>query len=233
MAGRESLFQSLSHEIRQSIMVMLSGEPRTYTYLLDELGVESGHLAYHLRQMGGVVEKDGEGVYHLTALGVEAYLFLKDETPEPQRERTSTQNTFTNVIYLLLILATVSSVIVLNRTDITELYNGFYLGEAVVQVDRSLTTVYDVFDQQGVSRATWTDMVFTLTRLKDSLERLDGSVINCTHEVTLMRFYVDEFTEVMLSGDDEYPGLAIELRPLIREYHSLLVELEPRLRDAL
>jgi hypothetical protein len=212
---------------------MLSGEPRTYTYLLDELGVESGHLAYHLRQMGGVVEKDGEGVYHLTALGVEAYLFLKDETPESQRERTSTQKTFTNVIYLLLLLATVSSVMVLNRTDITELYNGFYLGEAVVQVDKSLTTVYDVFDQQGVSRSTWTDMVFALTRLKDSLERLDGSVINCTHEVALMRFYVDEFTEVMLSGDDEYPELAIEFRRLIREYHSLLVELEPRLREAL
>lgn len=233
MAGRESLFQSLSHEIRQSILVMLSGEPRTYTYLLDELGVESGHLAYHLRQMGGVVEKDGEGVYHLTDLGKEAYLFLNDETPVPQRERTSTQKTFTNVIYLLLILATISSMIVLNRADLTELYNGFYLGEAVVQVDRSLTTVYDVFDQQGVSRSTWTDMVFALTRLKDSLERLDESVINCTHEVTLMRFYVDEFTEVMLSGDDEYPGLAIELRPLIREYHSLLIELEPRLREAL
>lgn len=233
MAERESLFQSLSHEIRQSILVMLSGEPRTYTYLLDELGVESGHLAYHLRQMGGVVEKDGDGLYHLTDLGVEAYLFLKDETPVPQRERTSTQKTFTNVIYLLLILATVSSVIVLNRTDLTELYNGFYLGEAVVQVDRSLTIVYDVFDQQGVSRATWTDMVFALTRLKDTLERLDESVINCTHEVTLMRFYVDEFTEVMLSGDDEYPELAIEHRPLIREYHSLLVELEPRLREAL
>ncbi len=232
MAGRESLFQSLSHEIRQSILVMLSGEPRTYTYLLEELGVESGHLAYHIRQMGGVVEKDGEGVYHLTALGKEAYLFLKDETPA-QRERTSTQKTFTNVIYLLLILATVSSVIVINRTDLAELYNGFYLGEAVVHVDRSLTTVYDVFDQQGVSRATWTDMVFALTRLKDSLERLDGSVINCTHEVTLMRFYIDEFTEVMLSGDEEYPELAIELRPLIREYHSLLVELEPRLREAL
>lgn len=83
MAERESFFQSLSHEIRQSILVMLSGEPRTYTYLLDELGVESGHLAYHLRQMGGVVEKDGNGLYHLTDLGVEAYLFLKDETPVP------------------------------------------------------------------------------------------------------------------------------------------------------
>jgi hypothetical protein len=48
-----------------------------------------------------------------------------------------------------------------------------------------------------------------------------------------MRFYIDEFTDVMLSGDEEYPGLAIEHRPLIREYHSLLVELGTRLRDAL
>ncbi len=231
MAGRESLFQSLSHEIRQSILVMLSGEPRTYTYLLEELGVESGHLAYHLRQMGGVVEKDGDGVYRLTDLGREAYLFLKDKTPG--QEKASKRRIVSNGVILLLILVTVSSVIIFNQTDLTELYNEFYLGEAVVQLDRSLLTAYEVFDQQGVSRSTWTDMVFTLTRLKDSLERLDESVIDCTHEVTLMRFYIDEFTDVMLSGDDEYPGLAIEHRPLIREYHSLLVDLEPRLREAL
>ena len=48
-----------------------------------------------------------------------------------------------------------------------------------------------------------------------------------------MQFYVDEFTEVMLSGDEEYPELTIEHRPLIREYQSLLIDLEPRLRDAL
>ena len=231
MAGRESLFQSLSHEIRQSILVMLSQEPRTYTYLLEELGVESGHLAYHLRQMGGVVEKDGDGVYHLTELGREAYHFLKDKTPG--QEKASNRRVISNGVILLLILVTVSSVLIFNQTDLAELYNEFYLGEAVVQLDRSLLTVYEVFDQQGVSRATWTDMVFTLTRLMDSLERLDESVIDCTHEVALMRFYAEEFTEVMLSGDDEYPGLAIEHRPLIREYHSLLVDLEPRLREAL
>ena len=231
MAGRESLFQSLSHEIRQSILVMLSQEPRTYTNLLEELGVESGHLAYHLRQMGGVVEKDGDGVYRLTDLGREAYLFLKDKTPG--QEKTSQRRMVSNGVILLLILATISFVVVFNQIDFTGLYNEFYLGEAVVQLDRSLLVVYDVFDQQGVSRATWTDMVFTLTRLCDSLERLDESVIDCTHEVALMRFYTDEFTEVMLSGDDEYPGLAIEHRPLIREYHSLLVDLEPRLRETL
>lgn len=231
MAGRETLFQSLSHEIRQSILVMLSQQPRTYTYLLDELGVESGHLAYHLRQMGGVVEKDREGVYRLTGLGREAYLFLKDERLDP--EKPPYRRVVSNGVILLLILVTISSVVIFNQTDLSELYNEFYLGEAIVQLDRSLIAVYEVFDQQGVSRSTWTDMVFTLTRLKDSLERLDESVIDCTHVVTLMRFYIDEFTDVMLSGDDEYPGLAIEHRPLIREYHSLLVDLEPRLREAL
>ena len=231
MAGRESLFQSLSHEIRQSILVMLSQEPRTYTYLLEELGVESGHLAYHLRQMGGVVEKDQEGVYHLTDLGKEAYLFLKDKAPG--QVKASQRRIVSNGVILLLILVTVGSVLVFNQADLTELYNDFYLGEAVVQLDRSLLAVYEVFDQQGVNRATWTDMVFTLTKLCDSLERLDESVIDCTHEVALMRFYVEEFTEVMLSGDDEYPRLAIDYRPLIREYHSLLVSLEPRLQEAL
>ena len=44
--------------------------------LLDELEIESGHLAYHLRNLNDLLDKDKSGKYFLNRKGIDAHVFL-------------------------------------------------------------------------------------------------------------------------------------------------------------
>jgi DNA-binding transcriptional ArsR family regulator len=233
LSDRESIFQALSHPLRQSVVSMLSEEPRTYTYLLEALDVESGHIAYHLRHMGGVVEKDDEGLYRLTKLGWEAYRFMAQERPQEEDAPVPFIRLLAYGAALVLIVILSSSVLIFTSTDGYIDPTGQYLTESIELTGRSLNIIYDIFDQTYIDRATWTDMTITLIKLQDRLEKLEESSGILYPECKELLFFIDEFTDVMSAPDSQFPSATIEHRPLLRDYHFLLVSLEPRLRTAL
>jgi DNA-binding transcriptional ArsR family regulator len=60
------MFSSLKHPARRKILRMLSERSMTFSQLLEELGVSSSHLTYHLENLGELVTKTENGKYKLS-----------------------------------------------------------------------------------------------------------------------------------------------------------------------
>jgi hypothetical protein len=64
------MFSSLKHPARRKILRMLADKPLTFSQMLEELGVSSSHLTYHLESLGELVTKASSGDYSLSTFGV-------------------------------------------------------------------------------------------------------------------------------------------------------------------
>ncbi|MCW4006976.1 MAG: winged helix-turn-helix domain-containing protein [Candidatus Bathyarchaeota archaeon] len=74
MSGSEeeiysTIFSSLKHPARRKILRMLSEKPMTFSQMLEELGISSSHLTYHLESLGELLSKLEDGKYKLSAFG--------------------------------------------------------------------------------------------------------------------------------------------------------------------
>ncbi len=67
------ILQALSHKERRGILKIIGAtqEGVTYSSILGETELNTGHLNYHLRSLEGLIEK-GDGLYRLTPLGAKA-----------------------------------------------------------------------------------------------------------------------------------------------------------------
>ena len=83
------IFSALKHPFRRKILSMLKETPLTYTDILNGLGVETGLLNYHLENLSGLISKDKDGRYTLSAFGKAATdLTTRVEMPFKERVRT-------------------------------------------------------------------------------------------------------------------------------------------------
>ena len=80
----ELIIQGLGHRERRNILKIISLAPQgaAYSEILGELGLNTGSMNYHLRQLDGLVERNGERRYHLTPLGKRALAVLGSMTDE-------------------------------------------------------------------------------------------------------------------------------------------------------
>jgi len=71
------ILQALSHKERRGILQIIGAtqEGVTYSSILGETELNTGHLNYHLRSLEGLIEK-GDGLYKLTPLGTKALNIL-------------------------------------------------------------------------------------------------------------------------------------------------------------
>jgi hypothetical protein len=106
------IFTSLKHTIRRRIMRMLAEKPLTYSEILETLGIDSGHLSYHLENLGELAYNDQSGHYHLSSFGraaVELMSGIEEQVPIPSRSKKKPRNlfatTYSIVLALLLVLA--------------------------------------------------------------------------------------------------------------------------------
>jgi hypothetical protein len=84
----EAVLQALGHMERRRILdvVASSGNGVVYSDILNEMGVNTGKLNYHLKLLEGVVEKDDSRRYRLTELGVRAMKLLRGLTEDLDEE---------------------------------------------------------------------------------------------------------------------------------------------------
>ncbi|MGC9169800.1 MAG: ArsR/SmtB family transcription factor [Thermoproteus sp.] len=66
------IFEALANPLRRRILELLADRPRLYSELMDALSVDSPTLAFHLKRLDGLVEKDEKGFYRLTQMGARA-----------------------------------------------------------------------------------------------------------------------------------------------------------------
>jgi predicted transcriptional regulator len=80
----EIIIQGLGHRERRNILkiISLTEEGAVYSEILGELGLNTGRMNYHLRQLEGLVERKGDRRYHLTPLGKKALSVLHSMTEE-------------------------------------------------------------------------------------------------------------------------------------------------------
>ena len=72
-----TMFSSLKHPVRRKILRMLSDKPTSFSVMLEELGVSSSHLTYHLESLGELLSKTNGGDYKLSTFGEAAVSTMK------------------------------------------------------------------------------------------------------------------------------------------------------------
>jgi predicted transcriptional regulator len=80
----ELIIQGLGHRERRNILKIISLTPQgaIYSDILGELGLNTGSMNYHLRQLEGLIERNDERRYHLTPLGKRALAVLGSMTDD-------------------------------------------------------------------------------------------------------------------------------------------------------
>jgi DNA-binding transcriptional ArsR family regulator len=63
------MFSSLKHPVRRKILRMLAEKTMSFSQMLEELGVSSSHLTYHLENLGELLSKADNGQYRLSTFG--------------------------------------------------------------------------------------------------------------------------------------------------------------------
>ena len=109
------MFTSLKHPARRKILRMLAEKPKNFSRILEELGISSSHLTYHLENLGELVTKMDDARYKLSTFGKAAVLTMKgvEETPDIKSKHvlalSMTWRTFFAVLMIgIVVLAAVS-----------------------------------------------------------------------------------------------------------------------------
>jgi len=123
------IFSALKHPIRRRILRSLEPSRRTYTELLNDLGVDTGLLNYHLEHLGSLIRKNEEGGYSLSDFGVAA-LRLTNRIEDP-RERKDDFHILglrfprTPVILIVIALLLISNLFLWNSLSESQRWYGY------------------------------------------------------------------------------------------------------------
>lgn len=103
------MFTSLKHPARRKILRMLAGKPKNFSRILEELGISSSHLTYHLENLGELVTKMEDGRYRLSTFGKAAVLTMKgvEETPEIEPKHVFALDMRWRSLFAVLMIAVV------------------------------------------------------------------------------------------------------------------------------
>ena len=84
---------------------MLSEESLTFTAMLNQLGIESPHLTYHLDSLGVLISKTESGKYRLSTFGRAAVATMGwvEEAPKPEPQPVPVTTKWKAVLVLLVI----------------------------------------------------------------------------------------------------------------------------------
>jgi len=226
----DTRYKALDHPIRRDIIQLLASEPQTYSRLLEKLDIESGHLAYHLRNLEELVEKDPEGNYQLNREGKQAYKFLTGDS-EPQE---APQSLYTKAIVLIvsfLVIVIIGVTLLGAPTRNNEQHIAELREETTLLNLEALDTIYEVFEDWEIPREHWTGLLLKIVKIRSNLEELYTLTGLESYNVYAneLETYEDELSSVVIVGDPGYMSLTVEKRYLIRELHAILLEIDEML----
>lgn len=100
------IFASLKHPIRRKIMRMLANEHLAFSEILESLSIDSGHLSYHLENLGDLVTRSQDGKYGLSSIGIAAVKLMSGVEEHPSIPYHKESKTMLGVVnFYSLILA--------------------------------------------------------------------------------------------------------------------------------
>ncbi len=111
------MFTSLKHPVRRKILRMLASKPMTFMEMVDQLGVSSSHLTYHLENLGELIFKMEDGRYRLSTFGQATVSAMRgvEEAPEIEPKRRlklspKWKTIVTGLLVAVIVLAAMSTV---------------------------------------------------------------------------------------------------------------------------
>jgi hypothetical protein len=217
-------YKALDHTIRREIVILLAKAPHTYSQLLTKLGIESGHLAYHIRNLNELLDKDTRGNYFLNAKGKQAYDFLTGKTRMP--EENGKEGPVLFIVFFLIVF--LMGIILFSPTDkIAQIRYEEQKSETIIMLNQSLDMIYEIFEDWEIPRDHWTNLLLNIVNIRSNLENIHA--LNSETQLKIyseeLDYYESELSNVITVGDPEYFTLTIEKRHLIRELHSLILEI--------
>lgn len=78
------IFKSLKHPIRRKILRILVDRQMAFSEILDILSIDSGHLSYHIENLGDLVKRSANGKYELSSIGIAAVDLMSGVEERPQ-----------------------------------------------------------------------------------------------------------------------------------------------------
>lgn len=229
---QEQLFKALDHEIRREILKRMGENPATYTELLKELGIESGHLAYHLRNMEELLEKDSDGFYSLTRSGKRAFSFLMEEPfSKPRKDNPFILVSLAAILFLTVVVASCVFISVTNRERLDQQKLEQLQIEASLQIDAALNTIYQIFEHYETPREKWMELFMKTVMIRRSLEETSEykAVGELDSIISKLEEYESEMFQVLKHRDEKYLELTVEKRYIVRELQTLLLEIDVKI----
>ncbi|MDR0493475.1 MAG: winged helix-turn-helix domain-containing protein [Nitrososphaerota archaeon] len=103
------MFTSLKHPVRRKILRMLNDKPMTFMEIVDNIGVSSSNLTYHLESLGELIYKVENGRYKLSSFGRATVSAMKgvEDTPEIEPKRRIKLSTRWKTIFSVLLIAVI------------------------------------------------------------------------------------------------------------------------------
>ncbi len=103
------MFTSLKHPVRRKILRMLANKPMTFMEIVENLGVSTSHLTYHLESLGELVSKMDNSQYKLSTFGLATVSAMNsvEEAPQTEIKRRIKLNFKWKAIFGALLIAVV------------------------------------------------------------------------------------------------------------------------------
>ena len=223
---RRKIIKALNHDFRKRILESVAKGRVTYTDLLKLTGVESGYLAYHLRNMGDLLEKGEEG-YALTPLGLEAYSMLHGRLETPKRPITLPRVAAATLLIIILVSTlNYAYTISLNKSaDERREANRLTLRNHTGEM---MGVIVKAFEYVEVPRSIWTEILIHSTLLQKDLEvmQIENDPLTPTNLIPSIDELINEATRTLSSSDSAYLALSRENRQLLRDIYDDLFTLK-------
>ncbi len=120
------MFSSLKHPVRRKILRMLGNKPMTFMEMVEELGISSPNLTYHLESLGELIAKMENDKYKLSSFGLATINAMRGieevHDAEPKRRASSFKWKIVSAALLVIVLV-MASMTTLEFTYINQLSN--------------------------------------------------------------------------------------------------------------
>ena len=179
------IFSALKHPIRRRILRSLEPNRRTYTELLNDLGVDTGLLNYHLDHLGSLIRKDEDGRYMLSDFGVAA-LGLTTRIEDPREKKDDFhflgfRFPRTPVILIVFALLLISNLFLWNSLSESERWYGYRFDYNINRVNQWYSVFVSKMDRSLV------DAVLNREELEGVHDSLAGLLLSVSRVTPLDR----------------------------------------------
>lgn len=83
------ILSALKHPLRRKILRILSDKPLSFSEILESVSIDSGHLNYHIKNMGDIVTRTDDGKYALSSVGWAAIELVGKVEEQDKSHRTN------------------------------------------------------------------------------------------------------------------------------------------------